>query len=98
MDIFLNILINVSLFVLLMIPGAILGRTKRLSERAIDQVGNILSDVAMPALVFSKLMQTDPNQISLPYICLALALSFGIIICICGRYRYRNKSHCPNGS
>ena len=82
MDIFLNILFNVSLFVLLMIPGAILGRTKRLSERSIDQVGNILSDVAMPALVFSKLMQTDPNQITLTYVCLALALSVGIIISI----------------
>ena len=58
------LLANVLLFVALMLPGFLLGRCGRLSEGASGGVTNILTDVAMPALVLVKLLETDPTTVS----------------------------------
>jgi len=52
------------LFIALMIPGFILGKTKHLKEDAIPYFSNLLTDVAMPMLVFSKLVSMDLNLIT----------------------------------
>ena len=59
-----TLLANVLLFVVLMIPGFLLGRCNRLTERASDGITNILTDVAMPALVLVKLLETDLTTVS----------------------------------
>ena len=56
---FSSIASGVALFVALMIPGLVLGKMKRIETGAIKTLGNLLSDIAMPALVFVKLIQTD---------------------------------------
>ena len=46
----------VLLFVTLLVPGYILGKAKLISDGAAISIGNILVYVAMPSLVFSKLL------------------------------------------
>jgi len=50
---------NIVLFAALAIPGYFLGKMGRVSDGAMASITNILTDVAMPALVFSKLIMTD---------------------------------------
>lgn len=61
---FASVFSSVLLFVALLIPGWVLGRNARISDEAIRGITAIVSDVAMPFLVFVKLAQTDFFAIS----------------------------------
>ena len=66
MQIFYSLLQYISLFVLLMIPGYIMGRGKRINDSGSDILTNILTDIAMPFLVFSKLLNMDLSVLDIP--------------------------------
>lgn len=54
---------NLMLFVCLMLPGFLLGKTGKLGRGAITGITEILMYVAMPALVFSKLIEADVRAV-----------------------------------
>lgn len=79
METFNNLFVNVLMFALLMIPGFIMGKRRRIDSDAVHSFGNLLSDVAMPALVFFKLLETDIRKIApLGLLCSAL-LPVGVV-------------------
>ena len=61
---FSSLLANVLLFTLLIVPGFILGKCKKIERGALNSMTNILMYVAMPFLVFSKLVETDLTAFS----------------------------------
>jgi len=63
MTTFFNVFTNVILFTALVIPGYILGKTNRGKNMDSVIIGNILTNIAMPFLVFSKLLETDFEKI-----------------------------------
>lgn len=71
---------TVALFLLLMIPGYILGKCGMLPEGTIPGIGNIIMYIAMPALVFLKLLQTDLRALQLTGIlcCILLPIALGL--------------------
>lgn len=50
---------KVLIFVLLMIPGYIMGKCKILNEKSISGFGEIITKIAMPALVIVKMLETN---------------------------------------
>ncbi len=60
----LSVLSGALLFVALLIPGWILGKQNRISDETVRGITAIVSDVAMPFLVFVKLAQTDFTAIA----------------------------------
>ena len=74
MTTFTSLISTVAMFAALMIPGFIMGRSKRIENGAMATVGNILSDVAMPALVFVKLIETDILRLGIYNIVIAVLL------------------------
>ena len=76
---FSSIASGVALFVALMIPGFALGKMKRIEAGAIKTLGNLLSDIAMPALVFVKLIQTDITRLD-PWVLAICILLPAVII------------------
>lgn len=54
---------TVLLFVLLGIPGFLLGKTGRIRKEAVGSIGHILLDVSLPCLVFAQLAEADPDAI-----------------------------------
>lgn len=75
---FPTLLTNVLLFALLILPGFVLGKWKKIEKNALTSMTNILMYVAMPFLVFSKLLVTDLRTISPTAI--ALCVLFPIVI------------------
>lgn len=71
---------TVVLFLLLMIPGYILGKCRMLPEGTVPGIGSITMYVAMPALVFLKLLQTDLRALQLTGIlcCALLPIALGL--------------------
>ena len=61
---FPTLIANVVLFALLIIPGFVLGKARLIERGALVSMTNILMYVAMPFLVFGKLVATDLRQIS----------------------------------
>lgn len=53
-----------AMFILLMVPGWILGKRGAISESGIDAMGMILTNLAMPSLVLCKLLETEPSALS----------------------------------
>lgn len=64
MESFGNLFANVLMFALLMIPGYAMGKCRRMDGGAVQSFGNLLSHVAMPALVFFKLLETELSSVS----------------------------------
>jgi len=50
---------KVFLFVALLVPGFILGKKGKISDESVRGITAVVSDVAMPLLVFVKLVETD---------------------------------------
>lgn len=73
---FHGLLVNVILFFLLMIPGYIMGKCKHIEEGAMLTLSNLLSDVAMPALVFSKLLEVNLLSVSFPTLVCCILMPF----------------------
>lgn len=85
MQIFASLLQSITLFVLLMIPGFILGKKGRITDAGSNTLTNLLTDIAMPLLVFNKLLRFDFETIRLSYVvwCLLLPLvSIVVVLCI----------------
>ena len=61
-----------------MIPGFLLGRLGRVSEKTVEGITAILTDVAMPCLVFVKLLETDPTLIG--WFDLAVCAVFPVVL------------------
>ncbi|MBE6569624.1 MAG: hypothetical protein E7658_05330 [Ruminococcaceae bacterium] len=70
------------LFTVLMIPGYIMGKRKRLEEGSMTSLANILTDIAMPFLVFSKLLGIDVKSLRIPYILCCILLPVVIELCM----------------
>jgi len=62
---FPTLLSSILLFILLIIPGFILGKAKAVEKNALNSLTNILMYIAMPFLVFAKLLTTDLCAISI---------------------------------
>jgi predicted permease len=61
---FSTLLSSVLMFALLIIPGFLLGKCKKIDHDSLESMTNILMYVAMPFLVFVKLLRTDLQSIS----------------------------------
>ena len=82
MQIFFSLLQTIFLFVLLMIPGYILGRRGRIDDNGSNTLTNLLTDIAMPFLVFSKLLQIDLSSLRLSAILCCLLLPMAAIAAV----------------
>lgn len=82
MQIFYSLLQYIFLFVLLMVPGFVMGRRGRIDTQGSNTLTNMLTDIAMPFLVFSKLLQLDLStlRISAVLCCLILPLLAIVLI------------------
>lgn len=93
MDTFYVLFGMVLLFAALLIPGYILGKTKAITDAAVTAFGNILMYIAMPFLVFTKLLEIDLSQIGMSEILISAFLPVGlelILILLC-RVLYRGN-------
>ncbi|MBQ8396979.1 MAG: AEC family transporter [Clostridia bacterium] len=81
---FTVLLRSVVLFVVLAVPGFVLGRLKRLDIGARAAIGGILGDVAMPALVLARLLEADLSALDGRSIAWALLLPFGLTAVLWG--------------
>ena len=70
---------NVCIFMLLMVPGWILGKKGRIGEGAVSVFGDLLGNIAMPALVFCKLIELDPSAVRVEYLIICIAMPFIVI-------------------
>jgi len=70
----------VALFVALMLPGFIMGRLGRIERSAVGTLGNLISDIAMPALVFVKLIETDVTKLEPITLIICAALPAAVIL------------------
>lgn len=85
---------RVLLFSAFLVPGFVLGKGKLLQDCATLSFSNLLTYVAMPALVFSKLTVMDLRQVCLSEILLAALMPIllsGILILVC-RFFCREES------
>jgi len=82
MDAFLAMLGIVLLFVALLIPGYVLGKTGALTGAAVHSFGNLLMYVAMPFLVFSKLLDIDFFHVDLLGILISALLPVVLEACL----------------
>ena len=80
MQIFYSLLQYIFLFVMLMIPGYIMGKRSRIDDQGTNTMTNLLTDIAMPFLVFSKLLQMDVSDLRLSAILCCLLLPSAVII------------------
>ena len=80
MEAFKIMFINVLMLTLLVVPGFILGKVKKMENGALWSAGNILTYVAMPMLVFEKLLETDISKLSLTSVIICLLFPFFISI------------------
>lgn len=83
----------VLLFAALLIPGYILGKTKLVEKSAMVSFSNILMYIAMPFLVFSKLLEIDIRSVGLCEISIAALLpifSEAVLLLLCKLF-FRGK-------
>ena len=69
----------VLLFIMLMIPGYLVGKLRRPDPRGTDMTGSILTDIAMPFLVFSSFLKTDIANLRISEVVTAVLLPFVIV-------------------
>ena len=70
----------VALFVALMIPGFLMGKLSRIEQGAVATIGNLISDIAMPALVFVKLIETDVTRLDPATLVICIVLPAAVIL------------------
>ena len=73
---------NLLLFLALMIPGYIMAKTKVIGETAQAVFGSVLMYIAMPFLVFQKLLETDLRSLDWTAVAIAtiLPLLLGLLL------------------
>ena len=73
---------TIFLFLVLMVPGYHLGKWKKLPDEALPGIGSILMYIAMPALVFVKLLETDISALEPAAIgcCVLLPVAMGLCL------------------
>lgn len=83
----LTLLQNLLLFLMLMVPGFIMGKYKLLSEKAQADIGSLLMHIAMPFLVVEKLLDTDLRALDpvAPIIAAAVPLGLVGVLLLIGR-------------
>ena len=86
---------NVILFALLMIPGWLLGKLKGHDQGGMTFVSNILTDIALPFLVFSKLIEIRLTDLSIAEIVITVLISIIIPLALYGIALavFRNKDY-----
>ena len=103
MDPFFALLGIVSLFAALLLPGFVLGKVGAVNEESMLSFSNILMCVAMPFLVFLKLLEIDIRSIGACEIIIASLLPIGmvfILLLICklffkgGKVSRRTATFC----
>jgi len=65
-----------------MVPGFVMGRRNRIDANGSNTLTNMLTDIAMPFLVFSKLLQIDLSALRLSAILCCLLLPLAAIVVI----------------
>ena len=90
-----TLLCNILLLVALALPGYWLGKTKKISDNSASCMGSILTDVAMPFLVFSKLLETDLTTIGLTdaLLCALLPLGLEPLLFFISKAIFNKKDH-----
>ena len=103
METFEGMLGMVLLFAALLIPGYILGKTGLIGDAATVSFSNLLMYVAMPFLVFSKLLEMDLSAIGvwelavsalLPIVLVALLYPICILLCRAPEVKRRAMMFC----
>lgn len=70
---------SIVLLIALSIPGYWLGKMKKISDGVASDMGTLLTDVAMPFLVFSKLLETDLSTVSTTDAILCVIFPVGLL-------------------
>lgn len=78
---------NILLFMALLVPGFLLGRQNKLPEAAVSGICNILTDVAMPFLVFLKLLETDLHTLRAAELLCCVLIPLGLTLLLYGGVR-----------
>lgn len=84
---------KVFLFVALLIPGYVLGKKGKISDESVRGITSVVSDVAMPFLVFVKLVETDFVAIGLRELVFGIVLSAVLIV---GIYLLSGVLYCKD--
>ncbi len=82
MQLFTSLLQYITLFVLLMVPGFILGKRGRITDSGSNTLTNLLTDIAMPLLVFVKLLRFDVSSLRLTDILCCFLLPSVVIVAV----------------
>lgn len=77
-----TLLKNVLLFAALIIPGYVLGKMKKLNSATTVGMSHILTDIAMPFLVFSKLLEIDVKALSAGELACSILSPFFSVACL----------------
>lgn len=77
---FLTLLKNELLFFALLIPGYIMGKRGRIDERISNGITDILTDISMPFLIFSKLIETNVSSLNASELIVSFTLPAIVII------------------
>lgn len=85
-----TVLLYVILFCALMLPGYILAKTEKFTESAVPTISNILINIAMPTLVFTKIASIDITSVNPYYVAISAILPvvleyavYGISLILC---------------
>jgi predicted permease len=85
----------VLLFAALLVPGYILGKARAITDVAVVSFSNILMYVAMPFLVFSKLLEIDLSSIGLLEILISALLPIALELILLAVCRFVFKGREP---
>jgi len=69
----------VLLFIMLMIPGYLVGKFRRPDPRGTEMTSSILTDIAMPFLVFSSFLKTNITSLRASEVVVSVLLPFAIV-------------------
>ena len=84
---------DVLMFVLLIIPGFFMGRAGKIADSALGSMTNILMYIAMPFLVFSKLIETDLRTLSPIAVMVCMTAPIAVIALIVGMSSFVFPQH-----
>ena len=84
---------DVLMFVLLIIPGFFMGRAGKIADSALGSMTNILMYIAMPFLVFYKLIETDLRTLSPIAVMVCMTAPIAVIALIVGMSSFVFPQH-----
>jgi len=92
MDTALLLLSKTALFIALMIPGFLLGKSGQIDHKAVPSAANILTKIAMPSLILLKLIELDISKLSISGVIISFILPLFVepLLALVGKFVFKN--------